>query len=148
MRARTWAALALLMLSTTLAFAQDAPKPEQLKKMYDDALAQLKAAQDRKTELAQQNEQLNAKITEMTKELDRLKSEMVELQRRDAETAERTFFLRSQYAAWNRFLEGQPEMKARWETYLDNSLVNPHAGIPQIIDPQWPLARGTEEGRG
>jgi chromosome segregation ATPase len=147
MRARTWAAAALL-LTTTLAFAQDAPKPEQLKKMYDDALAQLKAAQDRKTELAQQNEQLNAKLAEQTKELERLRNEMVDLKRRDAETAERTFFLRSQYAAWQSFLAGQPEMKARWEVYLDNSLVNPRAGVPELIDPEWPMARGDEETRG
>src|SRR5690349_21387598 len=100
MRARTWAA-ATVLLASTLALAQDAPKPEQLKKMYDDALAQLKAAQDRKTELAQQNEKLTAQIAEMTKELDRLRNEAVDLKRRDAETAERTFFLRSQYAAWN-----------------------------------------------
>jgi septal ring factor EnvC (AmiA/AmiB activator) len=144
MRASRWAALALI-LSATFAFAQDAPKPEQLKKMYDDALSQLKAAQDRKTELAQQNEQLNAKLGELTKELDRLRGEMIDLKRRDAETAERTFFLRSQYAAWQSFLAGQPGMKARWEIYLDNALVTPRADVHSIVDPQWPLARSTEE---
>ena len=51
----------------------------------------------------------------------------------------------SQYAAWQSFLAGQPEMKARWEVYLDNALVNPRAGVPEIIDPQWPLARSGEE---
>ncbi len=144
MRARTWAAAALL-LSATLAFGQDALKPEQLKKMYDDALAQLKAAQDRKTELAQQNEKLTAQMAEQTKELDRLRAEMVDLKRRDAESAERTFFIRSQNAAWQRFLESQPETKAKWEVYLDNALVNPHAGIPEIVDPEWPMARRDEE---
>ena len=63
-------------------------------------------------------------------------------------TAERTFFLRSQYAAWQRFLDGQPEMKARWDVYLDNALVNPRAGLPELIDPQWPMARGSDEERG
>ena len=71
MRARTWALMALL-LSATVAVAQDAPKPEQLKKMYDDALAQLKAAQDRKNELAMQNEQLTAKSAELQKQLEAL----------------------------------------------------------------------------
>jgi predicted nuclease with TOPRIM domain len=141
MRARIGVLLALL-LSATIAVAQDAPKPEQLKKMYDDALAQLKAAQDRKTELAQENEQLKAQLGELTKERDRLKGEMVELKRNDAEMAERTFFLRSQYAAWQTFLSGHPEFKARWELFLDNSLLNPRASVPEIIDPQWPLARG------
>src|SRR3954468_8579658 len=141
MRARTWAFLALL-LSATVAVAQDAPKPEQLKKMYDDALAQLKAAQDRKTELAQENEQLKAQLAEVSKERDRLKGEMVELRRQDAELAERTFFLRSQYTAWQQFLSGHLEFKARWELFLDTSLVNPRASVPEILDPQWPMARG------
>lgn len=145
MRARTWAAAAVL-LSATLVFAQDVPKPEQLKKMYEDALAQLKAAQDRKTELAQENEQLNAKLADLGKELDRLRNGMVDLERRDAETAERTFFLRSQYAAWQSFLAGQPETKARWEVFLDNALVNPRAGVPKIVDPEWPMARGGASG--
>jgi|1185.fasta_scaffold1495684_1 predicted nuclease with TOPRIM domain len=144
MRSRTWAFLALL-LSATVAFAQDAPKPEQLKKMYDDALAQLKAAQDRKTELAQENEQLKAQLAEVSKERDRLRNEMVDLKRQDADLAERTFFLRSQYAAWQTFLAGHPEFKARWELFLDNALVNPHASLPEIIDPQWPMARGNGE---
>src|SRR3954454_22328305 len=144
MRARTWVLMALL-LSATAAFAEDAPKPEQLKKMYDDALAQLKAAQDRKTELAQENEQLKAQVAELTKERDRLKGEMVELKRNDADLAERTFFLRSQYAAWQSFLSGHPEFKARWEMFLDTSLVNPRASLPEIIDPQWPMARGNGE---
>lgn len=144
MQARTWALLALL-LSATVAVGQDAPKPEQLKKMYDDALAQLKAAQDRKTELAQENEQLKVQLAEATKEVDRLRNEMVVLKRNDADVAERTFFLRSQYAAWQTFLAGHADLKARWELFLEKSLMNPRTTLPEIIDPQWPMARGGNE---
>lgn len=138
MKSRAWI-MAALLLSAGLVLAQDAPKPEQLKKMYDDALAQLKAAQDRKTELAMQNEQLQAQVAELKKEVDALRTEMVDLRRRDAESAERSFFLRSQYAAWQSFLSHDPELKARWEVYLDNDLLNPTAKSP-LIDPDWPLA--------
>jgi len=53
-----------------IARAQDEPKPDQLKRMYDDALAQLKQAQDRKNELAAENDKLNAKLTDLQKQLD------------------------------------------------------------------------------
>src|SRR3954468_16827908 len=116
MRALAWAmtAVALSAGVATFAFAQDGGSPEQLKKLYDDALAQLKAAQDRKNELAQQNEQLTAKVTDLEKQLDQVRGEVLELRRHDAESAEKTFFLRSHYAAWQGFVENYPELKARW----------------------------------
>ena len=49
---RHFCALVVLCFTAFPALAQDAPTPEQLKKMYDDALAQLNAAQTRKNELA------------------------------------------------------------------------------------------------
>ena len=138
MRVRIWAVAALL-LSAGLVLAQDGTKPEQLKKMYDDALAQLKAAQDRKTELAQQNEQLTAKVGALTKELDGVRAEMVDLRRRDADGAERSFFLRSQYAAWQSFLDRYPEMKAKWNVFMDSTLLNPDGDADVILDSRWPL---------
>ena len=146
MRVRIWVVAALL-LSAGWVLAQDAPKPEQLKKMYDDALAQLKAAQDRKTELAQQNEQLTAKVGGLTKELDGLRAEMVELKRRDADSAERSFYLRSQYAAWQSFLDRYPEMKAKWNVFMDSTLLNPDADAELIIDSRWPLTDETRTER-
>ncbi len=146
MRVRIWAVAALL-LSAGLVLAQDGTKPEQLKKMYDDALAQLKAAQDRKTELAQQNEQLTSKMGAMTKELETLRAEMVDLKRRDADSAERSFFLRSQYAAWQDFLGRYPEMKAKWNVFMDSTLLNPSAEAETILDRDWPLAEESPSTR-
>jgi predicted nuclease with TOPRIM domain len=134
MRALVWVAAALL-LSAGLTLAQDASSPEQLKKLYDDALAQLKAAQDRKNELAQQNEQLTAKLGELQKQLDQLKGQMQELKRRDAESASKTFFLRSHFAAWQGFVDRYPELKARWKHFLETDLLSGQADLPQWTDP-------------
>lgn len=143
LRVRGWV-VATLVLSAGLAFAQDQPKPEQMKKMYEDALAQLKAAQDRKNELAMQNEQLTAKVAEQAKELEQLRAERVELTRRDAEAAERTFFLRSHYAAWQGFVKRDAELKVRWEAFLGEDVLAVPTTVTQdrLLDPEWPLAGG------
>lgn len=139
MRALVWAlstALALTAgLSTGLASAQEAPNPEQLKKMYDDALAQLKAAQDRKNELATQNEQLTAKVAGLQKELDTIRGEVLELKRRDAESAEKTFYLRSHFAAWRGFVERYPGLKARWKRFLETDLLSERNELPEWVEP-------------
>ena len=140
MRAYVRAVVVVVGMSVGVTFAQDAPKPEQLRKMYDDALAQLKAAQDRKTELAQQNEQLTARVNALTKELESLRGEMVELRRRDADNAERSFLLRSHHAAWQTFLEAYPEMKARWDVFLGTRFPRPEGEASTLIDTSWPLA--------
>jgi len=138
MRALMWVAAALvpvLILSAGLVLAQDAASPEQLKKLYGDALAQLKAAQDRKNELAQQNEQLTAKVAELQKQLDQSRGEALELKRKDAESAEKTYFLRSHYAAWQGFVDRYPGLKARWKHFLETDLLNGQTDLPQWTDP-------------
>jgi predicted nuclease with TOPRIM domain len=138
MRALVWA-VAALALSASITLAQDAANPEQLKKLYDDALAQLKAAQDRKNELAQQNEQLTAKVTDLQKQLDQVRGEVLELRRHDAESAEKTFFLRSHYAAWQGFVENYPELKARWKRFLETDLLSGTIELPSLAAPQLPV---------
>jgi len=63
------ATIATLASSPTRSFAQDQPNnnPEELNRKYQDALAQLKSAQDRKNELAAENEKLNARIADLEK---------------------------------------------------------------------------------
>jgi predicted nuclease with TOPRIM domain len=146
MRALAWAVMAIA-LTTGFAYAQDAANPEQLKKLYDDALAQLKAAQDRKNELATQNEQLTAKVAELQKQLDAARGEMVELRRQDAENAEKSFYLRSHHAAWQTFVERYPELKARWKQFLERDLLAAGNELPGLPDPGWPLTVG-EAGTG
>jgi predicted nuclease with TOPRIM domain len=143
MRALVWA-VAALALSAGVALAQDAANPEQLKKLYDDALQQLKAAQDRKNELAQQNEQLTAKLQDLQKQLDQVRGEVLELRRHDAESAEKSFFLRSHYAAWQSFVEGYPELKARWKRFLETDLLSGSVEMPALADPRYPASTPTE----
>jgi len=142
MRALAWAVTVLaLAAGATLALAQDANNPEQLKKLYGDALTQLKAAQDRKNELATQNEQLNAKVGELQKQLDQARGEMLELKRRDAENAEKSFYLRSHHAAWQTFVERYPELKARWTQFLERDVLASGNDLPELLDPMWPLTK-------
>jgi len=146
MRTLAWAVTAIALTigtaglaRTTYCFGQDQSNPEQLKKLYGDALAQLKAAQDRKNELATQNEQLTAKVAELQKQLDQARSEMVELKRQDAENAEKTFYLRSYHAAWQTFIDRYPELKARWKHFLDRDVLAAGNEMPTLPDPEWPL---------
>ena len=140
MRALAWAVTAVA-LTAGFAFAQDANNPEQVKKLYQDALAQLKAAQDRKNELATQNEQLAAKVAELQKQLDAARGEMLELKRQDAESAEKTFYLRSHHAAWQTFVERYPELKARWKLFMEKDVLAAGNELPELVDPPWKLTK-------
>ena len=142
MRALAWAVTVLtLAAGAGFALAQDANNPEQLKKLYDDALAQLKAAQDRKNELATQNEQLTARVAELQKQLDQARGEMLELKRQDAENAEKSFYLRSHHAAWQSFVERYPELKSRWKQFLEKDILAAHNELPKLVDPEWPVTK-------
>lgn len=145
MRTCAWAwtavALSIGMMGTTPCLAQEPSNPEQLKKMYGDALTQLKAAQDRKNELATQNEQLTAKVAELQKQLEQARGEMLDLQRQDAENAEKTFYLRSHHAVWQSFVERYPDLKLRWKQFLEKDLLAAGNELPTLADPIRPLTR-------
>lgn len=145
MRTCAWAltavALSIGVMGTTHCLAQEQSNPEQLKKMYGDALAQLKAAQDRKNELATQNEQLAAKVAELQKQLDQARGEMLDLQRQDAENAEKNFYLRSHHAVWLSFVERYPDLKLRWKQFLEKDLLAAGNELPTLADPIRPLTR-------
>lgn len=131
-------------LSGQLARGQDNPNPEQIKKMYDDALLQLKAAQERKNQLAAENEKLKQQIDAMTKEMSAAKSELGELRKVDAAHAERTFFLRSHYMAWQTFAKIHPETADRWQLFLESAyLLSPKERV-SLIDRDWPAAPATQ----
>jgi uncharacterized protein YukE len=107
-------AAACVLLPGAAGFAQEATTPDQLKKDYQDALNQLKSAQDRKSELANENAKLAAKVADLEKQVDSLKRDA-------AGEAERTFFLRSRYAAWEEFMGQYPELLERWKFWLSHT---------------------------
>jgi peptidoglycan hydrolase CwlO-like protein len=129
---KTLSLCVLIGLACSIARAQEPPKYEVLKKMYDDAIASLKQAQDAKNQLATQNEQLTKQLEAMTKERD-------ELARRVNEFSERTYTIRAQQAAWNEFLKRYPALQARWKAFLETELLRPGNEAPTLIDPAWPF---------
>ena len=137
MRALAWAVMVVaLTAGTTLALAQDTSNPEQLKKMYGDALAQLKAAQDRKNELATQNEQLTAKVADLQKQLDQARGEMLELKRQDADNAEKSFSSAA-HAAWQTFVD-PTRAKGALEAVPRQGRAGGGTSCPSD-GPEWPL---------
>jgi hypothetical protein len=119
--------------SAAVAALQDGLTQEQLRKMYDDALVQLKASQDRKSELAGENEKLQARVAELEKQLAEARTEI-------AEHAERTFIYRSQHAAWQTFLQRYPSLMRQWKLFLEAGILTAPNEIPQWMDPDWPLS--------
>lgn len=139
MRAALSVLLAMLLIPLSNLRADEPVKPEQLKKAYDDALVQLKAAQDRKAELAKENEALTVKAEELKKQLAASQTELNAAKRELADYDERTFFLRSYHAAWQNFIRRYPEVMARWKIYLGNSVLTVPDSLPDVLNPEWPL---------
>lgn len=133
-----WLGLAGGAVST--AGAQEQPQPDELQKMYDDALAQLKAAQARKNELGVENEQLRAKIADLEARLTELSTRADALQAKVDQVADRTFEARSQNAAWRTFLDRYPALKSQWQLFLQSELLSVPGQLPPFVDPDWPLS--------
>ncbi len=127
----------LAILPTTNVRAQDEPKPDELKKMYADALTQLKSVQDRRNELAQANEALTAKVKDLDAKLTTTTEELATLKKDVAAYTEKSFFLRSHYAAWQGFLQSYPELISRWKMYLGTGLIVPKPS--PSADDNWPF---------
>jgi len=128
-------AMAILFLAKP-GFGEDI-KPEQIKRMYDDALAQLKAAQDRKAELSRENEVLNAKLAEMQKQLAESQDQVTLLKRQVASHDDKTFTLRAYLAAWEMFLRHHPVLQAQWDAYVGHSVLNWPADLPDLLNLDW-----------
>lgn len=108
----------MLALAVSVAVAQEGPSPADLRRMYDDAVAQLRAAQDRRAELANENEKLKARLAEQDKRLKLLEARTAELEAQHDTFAERTYQLRASQSAWAAFLRTRPETRGQWEAYL------------------------------
>jgi predicted nuclease with TOPRIM domain len=126
-------------------WAQEEPEPEQLKKMYEDALAQLKSAQLRKAELAAENEQLTARVAELEKQLGQSQKQVAELQQQSGQWEEKTFLLRAHYAAWRNFVAQHPAIKQRWQVFLESDLLRVGAGWWGAGEWDWPLSTAEKQ---
>jgi septal ring factor EnvC (AmiA/AmiB activator) len=111
-----------LTLTCSVCVADDPPKPEVLQQMYKDTVAQLKDAQDRKNELAGQNDKLLDQVKDLQKTLADRQAEIDALNRDRAELARRTLTLRAWNAAWQLFIQNDLELRSRWNVFLEQTL--------------------------
>jgi len=138
-----WRAIAGGLLGAAVwaagAAAQEAPKYDVLKKMYDQSVQSLKAAQDEKNALATKNDELTKQVAELQKQLDVVAKERDELTRQAATYAEKTYNLRSFYATWQEFVKRYPSLQARWRVFLDAELLKSGTEPPSLVEPEWPF---------
>ena len=124
-----WVVAVSMALAIPAAAQDPSSNPEELNRKYQDALAQLKAAQDRKNELATENERLTARVAELEKLLEDARREL-------ATTAQQSFMLRSHYAAWQAFLKRYPVWLERWNIFLESNPLAEPAELPEMFDPK------------
>jgi DNA repair exonuclease SbcCD ATPase subunit len=141
---RWWiCAVLLIVFSAQPLLAQEEPKPEQLRKQLDDALANLKSAQDRKNELAGENDKLKERLADLEKQLAAAQERLQSQQRDIDEFAEKTFFFRARYAAFEEFIAHIPGLAPRWNAFLQNTFLNIPHDLPELFDRAWPVSATT-----
>jgi type II secretory pathway pseudopilin PulG len=136
------ALLGVAALVSSPGAARGQETPEQMKKAYETAQEQLKAAQERKNQLAAENEALKANIADLQKQLASANARMEDMKRVDAEHAEKSFFLRSHYMAWQSFVKTYPEVLGRWKSFLGNEFITAPTTAPSsdVVDREWPMS--------
>jgi septal ring factor EnvC (AmiA/AmiB activator) len=105
---------------------------EQLKRMYDGAVAQLRTAQDRRNELARENDKLAAQIRDLQKQLSDARAETQTI-------TDRTFKMRAQYAAFSDFVKRYPAIDARWRLFMRSDVLGGTDRILEQLNSDWPL---------
>lgn len=120
---RAFCLIAAVCLLAGTALAEDKPNPDQLKRAYDDALAQLKAAQDSKSQLAKENERLSKQIDDLKKQIGAQDGRIEDLQRQVSDNDQKTFYLRAYQATWQNFLRAHADVEIRWKAFLTGDVL-------------------------
>jgi len=118
-------------------------KPDDLKKRLNETRAELQTAQDRKAELAMENEKLSGRVRELEKTNQAQAAQLDDLKRKAAAFADRTLFLSTQYAAWTQFIALNPSVRMQWAIFEDTMAavdVAKTSAAPIFMDPDWPLS--------
>ena len=126
---RLWAILILATVSSSAAALQQ-PSYEQLQSLYDDSLKQLAQSQDRKNQLAGENERLKARVAELETELAQLQRSM---------PADNGFYLRH-YRAWKLFIEQHPALLDRFIAFINQASPLRENAVQMLFDPDWPFS--------
>lgn len=114
---------------------QDGTSAAEWKRAYDDVVGQLKAAQDRRNELAGENERLLKRATEAENRLAPVLARNGELEREAAEYSLKTYDLRLLKARWEEMLRLHPDVRRKWQQLLQGEMAE-SAGI---LNRQWPF---------
>ena len=119
--------LCILFVVAAVAPAQT-PSVEEVQ----DLRNQLKAAQDRKNELATENSKLKQQVAAVeTKAADQAEKLTA--------SESRSYYLRQHYAAWQQFLDDNPALRQAWITYFFVE-DNPNDRAADLLgDRQWPF---------
>jgi predicted nuclease with TOPRIM domain len=124
-------AIVWLFMSGSLARADET---QRLKDAYDDAIKQLQAAQDRKNELANENEQLKVRVAQLQQSLDDASARYTLLR-------DQTFRLRYDAAVLDQFLASDLKRWADWVRQF-NRVPSPDREDRLLIDrdANWPFS--------
>ena len=122
----------VLGLTCSVCVADDPPKPEVLQQMYKDTVAQLKDAQDRKNELAGQNDRLLVQIKQLQSDLADRQAQIDALTQDRSELARRTLALRAWNAAWQVFIQSDMELRSQWNVFLEQALGSDSSQLPAV----------------
>jgi hypothetical protein len=146
-----WIYCALTILAFSASALADDIKVDDLKKLYNDTLSQLKTAQDRKAELAAQNqkletqtEKLTARVAELEKQTQQQTAQIKTLRLETGILTDDSLFFRSHYLYWIEFVTGNPDIGGRWDSFISTlAPVGIATSPPNLIDREWPWsARG------
>lgn len=130
--------MVVLLMTCATSLGADDVKPDDLRRMYNETLSQLRAAQDRKAELATENARLTARVAELEKQLKEQTAQADDARRQAAALARSTYFLRTHYAAWVEFLQFYPLIRLEWDVFLDRvPPLSPELEMPPM-DSRWP----------
>jgi len=133
MPARAMIALFLVTSFATASFAL-ADDPARLKEAYDDAIKQLQVAQDRKNELANENEQLKTRLAQLQADLDRANQQFSGLR-------DQTYRLRHEAAALDQFLSSDLKRWSDWSRQFNRlPTVDREPRLLIDRDEDWPFS--------
>jgi predicted nuclease with TOPRIM domain len=138
LRRTVWAAILAILLAPW-AQAQEVREASDWKKMYDDASLQLRAAQDRKSEMAKQITDLTARISALQTQLQAAEDALNALHHQTESTADRNHLLNSIYSGWESFTLQNADIRTRWQAYWAFGLASYRSDFPIVANPQWPL---------
>jgi septal ring factor EnvC (AmiA/AmiB activator) len=138
MRLVVQAALLALWLAAA-ASGQEVRKAADWEKMYQDASAQLRAAQDRKSELSAENTRLSAKIAQLQQNLQAAQAEADSLAKQLQALDTQSAILRAFHAGWYAFLRIDPVVSFKWQRFWGNTLPSWADNQPLVVDLNWPL---------